>query len=315
MDRVDFVIFSSGANILSNVIEQNKIYLKVIEINPLINSIPLRFLRMLSLKTGIFNSYWFRRQIRMYSHQLSKIHSCTNIIVFDCPIWICNAQEFSKTFCQKNTKFWFWNPVKRRNHIKLIRQGFNHVYSFDPNDCLKYELKFIPQFNIPQSDNILEGKTEIFKYDLFFIGRAKSRLKEIEFFYKQISTLNLDFFFHVKKDKLFQVSNIIDLKKSYISYDEYSTIQKQSKAIVEFNSKEQSGLSLRAIQAIFSNKKLITNNSYIKNYNFYREENILIWENGKTKSDSIIKFLNIQIVELDKELKDQYSFKSWINSF
>lgn len=315
MNKIKFIIFSSGAGILSKVLEENKKELMILEINPLIDSKLTRALRSISLKTGVFKSYWFYKQINKHLIQISNKAEDYKVIVFDSPLWIVNGKEFLKEFELSRIKFWFWNPIKTKNQIMNLSEVITDIYSFDPNDCKKYKLKFIPQFYIPTIETDSNEISENHEYDLSFVGRAKKRLKEIEIFYKQISRTDLKPFFYIKKDKYFQNSRVIDLKKNFISLKDYAIIQKKSKVIVEFISKEQSGLSLRALEALFTNKKLITNNPLIGEYDFYFKENILIWKRGKTTTEAIIEFIKTPTVEIKESTKNKFSFKSWLENF
>ena len=83
--------------------------------------------------------------------------------------------------------------------------------------------------------------------------------------------------------------------------------------IFDYLQDDQTGLSLRPFESIFFNKKLITNNSNIKNYDFYRKENIFILNYDDI---SMLKsFVDSDYLELPKNIIDNYDFQSWSNRF
>ena len=67
----------------------------------------------------------------------------------------------------------------------------------------------------------------------------------------------------------------------------------------------QSGVTLRSIEAILFNKKLITTNKSIKKYDFYNPNQIFILEN-ENYSD-IIKFLHTKFTPAPLDILYQYS--------
>ena len=51
---------------------------------------------------------------------------------------------------------------------------------------------------------------------------------------------------------------------------------KQSKTVVDIQHPKQSGLTMRTIEMLGANKKMITTNADIQNYDFYHPNNICI---------------------------------------
>ena len=64
----------------------------------------------------------------------------------------------------------------------------------------------------------------------------------------------------------------------------------QSNCILDYNQEGQVGLTLRPMEALFLEKKLITNNKDIKNYDFYNPSNIFIL--GENNIEDIKEFIN-----------------------
>ena len=81
---------------------------------------------------------------------------------------------------------------------------------------------------------------------------------------------------------------------------------------MEINKEGQSGLTLRALEALFYKKKLITNNISIMNEMVYNKKNIYII--GVDNNKSVKEFLSEPyfILENYDDLVSYYSFDSWI---
>ena len=82
--------------------------------------------------------------------------------------------------------------------------------------------------------------------------------------------------------------------------------------------KDQTGLTLRALEALFFRKKIITDNQDIKKYDFYNENNIYVLENReneitKDEQKRIEKFLNKEFIEISEKIKNKYTLENWIN--
>ena len=133
-------------------------------------------------------------------------------------------------------------------------KNIDEVWTFDKKDSLQYNLKYNPQF---YTYNIKLPKRDL-KYDILFLGRDKGRKESIQ-----------------EWKTLFEQNNlkvnlcIIENEKDYIPYPKYLTMLSESKTILDFVAPGQSGLTLRTMESLFLEKKLITNNQDIKNYDFY----------------------------------------------
>ena len=72
------------------------------------------------------------------------------------------------------------------------------------------------------------------------------------------------------------------------------------------------GLSFRFFEALYYQKKLITNNTDIINYEFYNPNNIMIIDYNNYTQASILEFLDKEYVNIDSEIINKYSFDNWL---
>lgn len=87
----------------------------------------------------------------------------------------------------------------------------------------------------------------------------------------------------------------------------------QSHYLIDFVVSAHSGLSFRTFEAIGYKKKLITTNKTIKEYDFYDENNILIWDETISQ-EKLLNFMNTPYKELPNEIYAKYSFSSWLKN-
>ena len=71
--------------------------------------------------------------------------------------------------------------------------------------------------------------------------------------------------------------------------------------------------SWRALEAMFYRKKLITNFKDIKEYDFYKKDNIFII--GEDDLNNIKNFVNTGYVDIPENIIKKYTIDGWIENF
>ena len=103
------------------------------------------------------------------------------------------------------------------------------------------------------------------------------------------------------------------VEKTYMEYDEVISHIRKSKAVVEIVQDGQNGLTARALEAMFFETKLITNNKEIRNFSFYNSQNIFII--GEDNNDRLDTFLHMPFQSIDRKKLCPYDANGWINNF
>jgi hypothetical protein len=80
----------------------------------------------------------------------------------------------------------------------------------------------------------------------------------------------------------------------------------KSKALLDLVQENQNGLTWRPIEAMYYRKKLITNYENIRQYDFYRKENIFIL--GKDDLSTLNLFINSEYADLPVEIVNRYTY-------
>ena len=102
-------------------------------------------------------------------------------------------------------------------------------------------------------------------------------------------------------------------RKDALVYKDYLEKVKSSKVLCEINQENQSGLTVRALEALFFKKKLITNNVSIKEYDFYHPANILVL-NENTTEQELAHFLAVPFENVDEQIIRNYEVNSWVKN-
>ena len=196
---------------------------------------------------------------------------------------------------------YYWNSIYDLPDLKLNERW--EVVSFDYQDAAENNLRYVGGFFIPEK--LQEKKKDI---DLFFVGTDKGRFGLLEKLEADLKKLAV-------KTQFFLVSNKSRFNRKYssaIPYGEVVDWLSKSKGIVEITKPGQFGLTLRAYEAVFYNKKLVSNNAYLKRYDFYDPEKIYILENSSEDPKNIAEFLKGDDIYYTKETVENYSFADFI---
>ena len=228
----------------------------------------------------------------------NEINKYDKFIIFESLYNEKVAKKIKRTKKENKVIVYFWNYIDDNNKYILNDKNIDEFWTFDKNDAQKYNMKNNPQF-YTKNVKILDEQN---KYDVLFLGRPKTRKKDIVDLEKKL-----------KEEGIQTNFKIIENEKDYVSYDEYLKMIAESKCILDYNQEGQVGLSLRPMEALFLERKLITNNTDIKNYDFYNHDNIFIL--GEDNINEIKEFINKPYKKIDQDIIDYYDFDQWLNRF
>jgi hypothetical protein len=128
-----------------------------------------------------------------------------------------------------------------------------------------------------------------------------------------------------RKDRIMDIQNkllgycfsvnfsIIEKDTKVLSYEENISNILKSKCIVDIVQKEQTGLTLRPLEALFFERKLLTDYKDIVKYDFYKPQNIFVI--GIHDWTDIRSFLSSPFIPVNKKIVDNYNINKWINYF
>lgn len=149
------------------------------------------------------------------------------------------------------------------------------VLTYDAGDAKQYGLIYCPT---PYTKISVENNSSIDKFDVFFCGKAKNRLGEILEVYEYLKMNNLSCHFFItdvpKNMQKYQEDIVYNKPISY--YENLQYLQK-ARFVLDIVQKGSRGDTLRIKEAVTYGKKIITNNSEVKNNKYYLEENICVF--------------------------------------
>lgn len=223
-----------------------------------------------------------------------------------------------------NQAIWLWNPVAtifgqrwldrflyQGLFLKFLRIIGVDIWTFDKEDAKKYSLNYHPQIHS------LEIKKEV-KCDsktFFFVGEDKGRLNKLVELKNLMYNSGVECHLLVKKNHgvIYSEENKALLTDQLIPYFEYLGLIETHAGLIDFVQKNQSGLTLRVLESLFYQKKLITNNISIKEYDFYRKENIFLIDKDFSQGD-FESFIKEPYFKIDRDILMKYNVESLISN-
>lgn len=198
-----------------------------------------------------------------------------------------------------------YDSLDRINVKNNILELFDIIFSFDKKDCKIYNFKFITNYIY----NIENNKTSEFKYKAFCILSEDNRMNsliKLDDFFKKINEITK--FIVFTNNKINQNTNITYTDKR-ISINEVAELLNESEIFIDLIRDNQTGLSFRVFESLKLERKLITTNETIKEYDFYNPNNILIID----KNNPIIthKFLDGKYEQVPDAIIKKYELKNW----
>lgn len=139
------------------------------------------------------------------------------------------------------------------------------LWSFDFNDCERYGLNYYPQF-IKKYEDIHSIKPQ---YDFSFVGRDKNRSQWLYEFKERVEAKGLKVYLDIRGDK----------KEDSLTYREYLEGMCQGRCFLDLVQDNQSGLTLRPLEALVYGRKIMTNNKNVPEEMAFNQDNIKYFDN------------------------------------
>ena len=234
------------------------------------------------------------------------------IIVFE----VIKLIPFIKCRISKKCKLILWNWNKQNSMFALKAKFISfmcEIWTFDPNDAKTYGWKLNNQFYIPD-DNLKQ--TENINITAFCACLDKGRYCLVKKIRESLLKENVLCDFTLIKDgtSVYSDQDNFWVKNIGLPYSVFLKHALQSNIIIDLVQNGQTGLTVRTLEALFYDKKLITNNVDVAKYPFYRDSNIFIWTN-KIDELKLKKFLHGEYKIINASIKEKYTYKEWLNNF
>lgn len=196
------------------------------------------------------------------------------------------------------------NPVMFSDDYKNLSDRWE-IWSFSETDAKQYGFKYGETFYDPSIPDYY--KDEPITKDVFFIGTEKGRKESIKMAEKELKSLGLKTDIRIADNtKALYNRNY----SKYLSYDENCKEVASSKILLEIVQNGQTGLTLRSMESLFFQKKLITNNRYIKESPLYTPRNYFVIDDDEW--GEIKAFVDSPSGQTNEKMRMEFTFKRWL---
>lgn len=266
---------------------------------------PLRFLRKLPFFSRVISNTKERKGwleeckgantiilFDTFVHYATYCYEIDNYVGKDVRLilYLLNPAFFSEDYKKLSTRWEIWTFMKE----DAIRNGFKYGATF-----------YNPQLAQNCFDKDSQSATDC---DLLFVGTDKGRKGFL---------LNLKS--QLVKNKVVCDFKIVDNFRSLfsrkysreISYKKLCRLNKRTTAILDVVQNGQTGLTLRIMEGLLFDKKIVTTNAAIRTDKDFKD-NPNIYVITKDNIKELYTFLKKPMVEYPNDLKAKYSFTSWL---
>ncbi|WP_430618207.1 oligosaccharide biosynthesis protein Alg14 [Enterococcus sp. DIV1054d] len=235
----------------------------------------------------------------------AKFRQYQLIIFLDFGFEVAMATQV-RPLTQAKIVVFFWNHFKKE-HYELLEQvqkdsAIDEVYHFDALEAHELGLKHNSSF---YSTNVQLPKEQI-TTDLFF-GATDNGRKNLAEQYRA------DFSARGVTTNYFILPLRGNEQVGYLSYSEYLRLVAKSRGILELLRAGQQGVTLRTFESMYFQKKLVTGNDVIFDYQCYHPDNIFLL--SQRSLDELPEFLNQPYQSVSPEILDFFDAPNWAKRF
>lgn len=211
-----------------------------------------------------------------------------------------------------------WDSMARYPELMRRQVLFDQVFTFDhadaqahPEFCLR-PLFFRKELAANSAARI-HGRP---RYDLSFVGWLHhQRLRQIEQISAWADTQKLSKFFYLYTGQFSRMRLRLQghgqfVKARPLGYAEYVKVMADTGIVVDLPHPLQTGLTMRAIEALGAGKKLVTTAREIVKYDFYNPQNILLIDAEHPHID--LDFISRPPAPADAAITGRYTLNTWI---
>lgn len=244
---------------------------------------------------GIFNRFLiydkrFVREMTELSSRFERVYIFANNAIFQGPVWYGAELRKIKKRCPNVYFVFFYIDIINSKHSRkanlLLKKNpdlFDLVYTSDMSDALTYGLLYHPLPYAYSSSECASNFLNHEKKGLSFCANIKERstliLEVLKGCIKNDISTSMALFSNdgSEKQMFLKYDNYVSLLNHFIDYDESLCYTLNANCILDIVQNGQTALSMRPYEAVVFNKKLLTNNSSILDFEFYNENYIQLF--------------------------------------
>jgi hypothetical protein len=210
-----------------------------------------------------------------------------------------------------------WDSLARIPGIEERMPYFDRILTFDRREsAARPGLQFRPLFYREDSRSVPDCRVGQRQVDLCFVGWLHSdRLEMIRRIQSLAHSQGMSFCVYLYSGvftslKLALARNARNVHFRPLPYHKVVEMNRRASVIVDLPHAEQSGMTMRTIEAVGLGKKLMTTASDVVNYDFFSDENVQLLRPDDLRLDRA--FICTPAVPVSEEIRRRYSLDAWL---
>lgn len=220
--------------------------------------------------------------------------------------------------------YYLWDTVRNFRYSPRLAKAFDRAYAFEPGDVRKYPVfGYLPNFYGPE---FRPKRNEGYAYDLSYVGTAWPRkmkdwkllsgaignnLPERKIYFYLPSRLMYAWFKCFKKNYRGVRKKDLHVGRK-LSKEDVLEVFYASRYVLDLPRDNQGGLTMRVLESMAAEKKLITTNKTVRDYDFYDPADVYVYEGGKIDFES--GFFKEPFRPIPPEILRKYSLASFVKT-
>lgn len=215
-----------------------------------------------------------------------------------------------------------WDSLAQKPIDEVALEVADRVYSFDPEDCRANGLlTHLPLFHSHAVNKMANEKPAKPLYEFVFVGTAQwHRVRVLAKLIQILRSQERSFYFYLVSQSaihhvIYKIAAMFygyngSLKRESLSYDEYLQAIEKSLCVVDIEYPNQTGLTMRSIEVLFSKSSIMTTNTSIREYCFFDIGGVFVFNEDDMHLPSRADLEQ----KKNSRMFSDYSIRTWVSS-
>jgi hypothetical protein len=229
------------------------------------------------------------------------------------------VNEMRKRMASASFGLYLWDGVENVKGVMNIFRFFDSVATFDPVDSKTFGWTYRPLFG--RSTKISNVTPASLEFDWCFVGTIHSdRHKVMHRLRKRYGTQLSSFVFAYFQSPLVLMVRLLSdwtlwcapqgtLSTRAMTAEAVSFVVERSKTVLDIEHPRQRGFTMRTIETLLAEKKLVTTNQHILGCDLYHSSRVHLIDRGEPEIPP--EFLAQSYLPILEELRYYYSCEGW----
>ncbi len=215
--------------------------------------------------------------------------------------------------------FYTWDSISNKPYSSRQLPLYDECFSFDPADARHYGVRFRPLFFTPGFERTAPAR---FDLDISFVGTIHSdRYRIVQRVARQVpDATRACWYLYLQAPWMYAARKVFtrtidgatraEFRFVPLARDTVQGIFLNSRAVLDIEHPKQLGLTMRTIEALGSQTKLVTTNAAVRDYDFFDPDNIAVVDRAAPRIPP--GFLSDPYRPVAAAIHERYRLATWV---